>query len=172
MKEIILKRFFIFILIPILFLSCVTKRKTNIETTTTTTVQKEIIKIDEKNILEVFNKLVLSIKKRDLEGIGSCYTKEASFLYDDTTKKFSCYNNQKQVIGNAEIIEQYKFMFKNRILDNIEFEVYKIDTDIERPMIKFINAWQNSDYDFEEKIFFIKEEGKYKINFHIIGKKS
>ena len=109
--------FLILILIFSLSLNCVTKRETNIKTTTTipsTVIEKEITGIDENNILEVFNKLVFSIKKRDMEGIASCYSDDASFQYDNTTKKFSCYNNQKEIMGNGEIIEQYKYMFKNR----------------------------------------------------------
>lgn len=152
----------------------ITKNKDKLEltTTTTTTIEQKKSEIDEKDILEVFNKLVVSIKDRNMDGIASCYTDDAVFQYDsNTNNKFSCFNNHLSVNGVDSIIDQYKFMIKKRILDNIEFEVYAIDKNEGKPMLMFINAWQNSDYDVEERIFFKKVNGKYKIYLHLIGKK-
>ncbi|HOV15207.1 MAG TPA: hypothetical protein PK771_13040 [Spirochaetota bacterium] len=171
------------LIIYLLFISflfgCVTKKQIKIETTSTTTtsttifVEQKAEEVDEKDILSIFYKLVGFIKSRDIDGIISCYSEESTFLYDKSTnEKLLCYNDNKSVSGRESIAKQYKYMFKKRILDNIEFEVYQIDRDAKNPMIKFINAWQNSDYDVEERIFFVKENGKYKISNHLIGKKN
>ncbi|HPO49454.1 MAG TPA: hypothetical protein PLO89_03930, partial [Spirochaetota bacterium] len=159
-----MKRFFLFLSLVFIISGCVSKGEQKVEkTAVTTTIEKRSFDIDKDLLLEVFNKLVFYIKKRDLDGISSCYSKDSLFLYDDSTGNFSCFNGLKQASGNDEVIEQYKYMFKKRILDNIEFEVYLIDANIENPSIKFINAWQNSDYDFEEIVYFAKEDEKYKI---------
>lgn len=170
------------ILILLSFSSCVTKKgienKVESPTTTTTTTSSTIqtIKaeqISNDDLLFIFNRLIKFIKDRDIDGILSCYTEEAIFLYDkDTPKKLVCFDNEKEVYGKNDLSKQYKYMFKTRILDNIEFEIYEINKNIANPMIKFINAWQNSDYDVEERIFFAKENGIYKINRHIVGKKN
>ncbi|OHD26881.1 MAG: hypothetical protein A2086_10240 [Spirochaetes bacterium GWD1_27_9] len=164
------------IFIFLFLFGCATKKQNIKEvvitttSTTTTTITEETI--SENDILLVYNKLIASIKQRDFAGIESCYAPDAGFIYDEkTSSKYKCFNGEKKVFGVENILSQYKYMFKNRLLDNIEFEVVKIFNTKEIPKIKFINAWQNSDDDLIEEIEFVKIGKLYFIKTHFIQKK-
>lgn len=136
------------------------------------TIKQKIILENKDNfedIKEVYYRLIDGIKNKDYEKISSCYSNNAIYGYDiNTGINFLCYNKEKQISGIEDILIQYKFLFKKKSFNKIEYEIEKIDSNI--PLIKFINLWQNADDNLIEIIEFTKIDNKFYISKHILQK--
>lgn len=118
------------------------------------------------DMLAVYNRLIEGIRRADLDKILSCYSSEGSYGYSDRIKKrFTCFDDNYEVFGIANIESQYRYLFKNRLLDRIEFDVRKVDES--ELSITFINAWARADYRVAETIYFQRIDDKYYIKRHI-----
>lgn len=106
-RTLLLTLFFIFT-----FFSCTHKE-----------VKKETGKTKEK-MLDVYYRLINGIKKRDLNIIASCYEQESSYQYhEELNHRFKCFNNEIKINGIDNVLNQYKFLFKSKLLDRIEFDI-------------------------------------------------
>lgn len=118
------------------------------------------------DMLAVYNRLIEGIRRADLDKILSCYSAEGSYGYSDRIKKrFTCFDDNYEVRGINNIESQYRYLFKNRLLDRIEFDVRKVDES--ELSITFINAWARADYSVAETIYFELINDKYYIKRHI-----
>jgi hypothetical protein len=161
-----MQKFMIFFMILLIF-SCTTNKKFVQETV------KQVEKEAPDDIKNVYYRLIQGIKARDMEKIASCYSKDCIYEYgNNTKKKFVCFDGNKSISGLENVMLQYKYLFKNRILDNIEFEIEYIDNKDNIPELAFINAWQHSDDNHMEILEFVKIDEKYFISKHIIKKKN
>lgn len=158
-------RNFVFVLI-ILLVSCTHKE-----------IKEQVVSMPEPSKIEktdysadmiaVYEKLVRSIKKRDFENIKSCYLDDAVFTYGQSDfRQLRCFDGTFGIKGSDNIINQYKYLFKSRLLDSIEFEIIKINKD--NYTMKIINLWANSDFGVYEHLDFSIDSGKVLIASHTI----
>ena len=120
-----------------------------------------------ENMLLVYNRLVNGIKEHDITSILSCYDTEAVFEYSEGLPgRFVLFNKELKTAGMENIRQQYLYLFRERQLDQIEFDIKRIDDN--KLLITFINAWTYSDYRTAESIFFQVNSGKFNIIRHYI----
>jgi len=157
------------ILLFVLFIACSHKevKELYVEPAPLPIVEKEP---DYSNdMIAVYKKLVLSIKKRDIDSILACYSNTAQYSYSDTVfSELRCYNNELNVIGIDSIRLQYGNMFKKKYLDSIEYEIINVNNS--EKQLKIINLWANSDYGVYEYLKFDIIEGSFFIASHSIVK--
>jgi len=121
------------------------------------------------DMIVVYKKLVSSIKKRDIDGIMTCYSDVAQYSYSDTVfSELRCYNNELNVTGVDTIRLQYGSMFRKKYLDSIEYEIINVNNS--KKQLKIINLWANSDYGVYEYLHFDIIDGKFLIDSHSIVK--
>lgn len=128
--------------------------------------------LDEKVIEDmkvIYEKLIYFIKKRDLQGVLSCYLPFADFSYSSSEHvELRCYDGSFLITGTNEIEKQYLHIFQKRYLNNFEYEI--INSDSNKKMLKIINLWQNSDFGVFEYLYFAYENQEFGIVDHRIIK--
>lgn len=119
-----------------------------------------------EDMLAVYQRLIDGIRRAELDKILSCYAEEGSYGYsEENRRKFKCYNDEYEVFGIEPIESQYRYLFKKRLLDRIEFDVRVVNE--EQLYITFINAWARADYRVAETIYFEVIDSRYYIKRHL-----
>lgn len=126
---------------------------------------KEILPDYRDDMIAVYNKLVSSIKKRNLSSILECYSGDAVYYYSETDfPELRCHDGGFSTSGIDNVEKHYQNMFRRRYLDSIEYEI--ITADNEKMQLKIINLWANSDFGVFEYLDFIEQNGKLFIAKH------
>lgn len=158
----------IFLILIIFVISCKSTEEPVVEKYRVFYSKDDNIPLSKEDMLIVYKRMIEGIKDRSINKILSCYSDSIKYAYDETTKKALCYNGEKELEGKEELASQYGYLFKNKILDNIEFAIIDINESL--LSISFINAWESSDHRFEQTIYFVENQGEYNIEKHIIHK--
>lgn len=162
---------YIFLILIFFCFNCSYKEIKKKEILNNSPIQQNFAQDTTDDIELVYNRLIEAIIKKKVDQIVECYCEDAIFEYSDKVEKeINCFDGSKRIQGHDKIRKNYEYLFKNRYLNRIEYDIVKIDKKNNPPKIIFINLWLNLEYDFYEIIEFTLINKKYYINYHKIVK--